>query len=59
MTAQQSPLAELIGRARNPLNFLLLSLAAVSFVLGDQRAAAVITVMPDFNSATEKLAKAQ
>ena len=42
---QQSPLAELIGRARNPLNFLLLSLAAVSFVLGDQRAAAVIAVM--------------
>ena len=42
---QQSPLAELIGRARNPLNFLLLSLAAVSFSLGDRRAAAVITVM--------------
>lgn len=42
---QQSPLAELIGRARNPLNFLLLSLAAVSFFLGDRRAAAVITVM--------------
>jgi len=42
---QQSPLAELIGRARNPLNFLLLSLGAVSFFLGDRRAAAVITVM--------------
>jgi Mg2+-importing ATPase len=42
---QQSPLAEPIGRARNPLNFLLLSLAAVSFFLGDRRAAAVITVM--------------
>ena len=42
---QQSPLAELIGRARNPLNFLLLSLAAVSYFLGDRRAAAVIIVM--------------
>jgi len=42
---RQSLLAELIGRARNPLNFLLLSLAAVSFFLGDRRAAAVITVM--------------
>src|SRR5215469_12062359 len=42
---QQNPLAELFGRARNPLNFLLLSLAAVSFFLGDRRAAAVITVM--------------
>ena len=41
----QSLFAELIGRARNPLNFLLLSLAAVSFSLGDRRAAAVITVM--------------
>ena len=42
---RQSLLTELIGRARNPLNFLLLSLAAVSFFLGDRRAAAVITVM--------------
>jgi Mg2+-importing ATPase len=42
---QQSLFAELIGRARNPLNFLLLSLAAVSYFLGDRRAAAVITVM--------------
>jgi Mg2+-importing ATPase len=41
----QSLFAELVGRARNPLNFLLLSLAAVSFSLGDRRAAAVITVM--------------
>ena len=42
---QQSLVEELIGRARNPLNFLLLSLAAASYFLGDQRAAAVIAVM--------------
>jgi P-type Mg2+ transporter len=42
---RQSLFAELVGRARNPLNFLLLSLASVSFSLGDRRAAAVITVM--------------
>ena len=42
---RQSLLAEFLGRARNPLNFLLLSMAAVSFFLGDQRAAAVIVVM--------------
>ena len=42
---QQSLVEELIGRARNPLNFLLLSLAAVSYFLGDKRAAAVIAVM--------------
>jgi Mg2+-importing ATPase len=42
---RQSLFRELVGRARNPLNFLLLSLAAVSFSLGDRRAAAVITVM--------------
>jgi magnesium-transporting ATPase (P-type) len=42
---RQSLFAELVGRARNPLNFLLLSLAAVSYFLGDRRAAAVITVM--------------
>jgi Mg2+-importing ATPase len=42
---QQSLVEELIGRAKNPLNFLLLSLAAASYVLGDQRAAAVIAVM--------------
>src|SRR6516225_3634945 len=41
---RQSLFAELVGRARNPLNFLLLSLA-VSYFLGDRRAAAVITVM--------------
>ena len=42
---RQSLFAELVGRARNPLNFLLLSLAAVSYFLGDRRAAAVISVM--------------
>ena len=42
---QQSLVEELIGRAKNPLNFLLLSLAAISYFLGDQRAAAVIAVM--------------
>src|SRR5215469_9122611 len=42
---RQSLFAELVGRSRNPLNFLLLSLAAVSYFLGDRRAAAVITVM--------------
>jgi Mg2+-importing ATPase len=42
---QQSLVEELIGRAKNPLNFLLLSLAAASYFLGDQRAAAVIAVM--------------
>jgi P-type Mg2+ transporter len=42
---QQSLVEELMGRAKNPLNFLLLSLAAASYFLGDQRAAAVIAVM--------------
>jgi P-type Mg2+ transporter len=42
---QQTVLEELIGRAKNPLNFLLLTLAAVSYSLGDTRAAAVIAGM--------------
>jgi Mg2+-importing ATPase len=42
---RQGLLQELIGRAKNPLNFLLLTLAAVSYFLGDQRAAAVIAAM--------------
>ncbi|HYZ41723.1 MAG TPA: cation-transporting P-type ATPase [Stellaceae bacterium] len=41
----QSLPQELLGKAKNPLNFLLLTLAAVSFFLGDTRAAAVIAVM--------------
>ena len=36
---------ELWGRARNPLNALLLTLAALSFFLGDVRAAVVIAAM--------------
>ena len=40
-----SVLRELWGRAKNPLNALLLSLAAVSYFLGDIRAAIVIGVM--------------
>ena len=35
----------LLGRARNPLNFLLLGLAAVSWATGDVRAAIVIVAM--------------
>jgi Mg2+-importing ATPase len=42
---QQTIAEELIGRAKNPLNFLLITLAALSFLLGDARAAAVIVVM--------------
>ena len=38
-------LQELWGRARNPLNALLLTLAAVSYFLGDVRAAVVIGAM--------------
>ncbi len=38
-------LAELWGRARNPLNALLLTLAAVSWFLSDPRAAVVIAGM--------------
>ena len=38
-------LQELWGRARNPLNALLLTLATVSYFLGDIRAAIVIAVM--------------
>src|SRR5215470_11932298 len=36
---------ELIGRTRNPLNALLLTLAAVSYFLGDVRAAIIISAM--------------
>ena len=36
---------ELAGRAKNPLNGLLLSLAFISYLLGDIRAAVVIAVM--------------
>jgi P-type Mg2+ transporter len=42
---QQTLVEELIGRAKNPLNFLLLTLAAASYFLGDKRAAGVIAGM--------------
>ena len=41
----QSMGRELLGRARNPLNFLLLGLAGVSWATGDVRAAVVIVAM--------------
>ena len=43
--ARHTILGELVGRSVNPLNALLLSLATVSYFLGDQRAAIVIAVM--------------
>jgi len=42
---EPSALSEFIGRARNPLNALLLSLAAVSWFTGDARAAIVIALI--------------
>ena len=44
ITRERKPtiLQEIWGRARNPLNALLLTLAAVSHFLGDDRAAIVI-----------------
>jgi Mg2+-importing ATPase len=41
----QSMLREFAGRAKNPLNALLLSLAGVSWLTGDPRAAVVIALM--------------
>jgi hypothetical protein len=38
-------LEELVGRANNPLNLLLMGLAGVSYFLGDVRAAIIIVVM--------------
>jgi Mg2+-importing ATPase len=43
--AHPSVVQELWGRAKNPLNALLLSLATVSYFLGDVRAAVVIAIM--------------
>jgi P-type Mg2+ transporter len=40
-----SVLRELWGRVKNPLNALLVSLATVSYFLGDIRAAIVIAIM--------------
>ena len=47
VTREEAPtiLQEIWGRARNPLNALLVTLAAVSLVLGDARAAIVIVIM--------------
>ncbi len=47
ITQEERPtiLRELAGRAKNPLNGLLLSLALVSYLLGDLRAAIVIAIM--------------
>ena len=47
VTREQRPsiAKELWGRARNPLNALLVTLAVVSYSLGDVRAAAVVLVM--------------
>jgi len=47
VTRERKPtiLAEIWGRAKNPLNALLLSLACVSYFLSDVRAAVVIAVM--------------
>jgi P-type Mg2+ transporter len=47
VTRERRPtlLKELWGRAKNPLNALLLTLGAMSFFLGDARAAIVIAVM--------------
>lgn len=43
--AQQTIAGEIIRRSINPLNLLLLTLATASYVLGDQRAAIVISIM--------------
>src|SRR6478752_158069 len=43
--ARHTILVEIISRSINPLNVLLLTLAAVSYLLGDQRAAIVIAIM--------------
>ena len=47
ITREKKPtiLRELVGRAKNPLNALLLTLAIVSYFLGDVRAAVVIATM--------------
>jgi Mg2+-importing ATPase len=47
VTRERKPtiLQEIAGRARNPLNALLLTLAVVSYFLGDMRAAIVIALM--------------
>ena len=43
--ARQSIAMQLLGRVRNPLNLLLLTLAGVSFAMGDHVAAVIIFIM--------------
>ena len=43
--ARHTILGEIVSRSLNPLNLLLLTLAAASYFVGDQRAAFVIAVM--------------
>ena len=43
--ARHTILGEIVSRSINPLNLLLLTLAAASYFIGDQRAAFVIAVM--------------
>ena len=43
--ARHTIVGEIISRSMNPLNLLLLTLAAASYFIGDQRAAFVIAVM--------------
>ena len=43
--ARHTILGEIVSRSINPLNVLLLTLAAASYLLGDQRAAIVIAIM--------------
>jgi P-type Mg2+ transporter len=43
--ARQTILVEIVTRSINPLNMLLLALAAASYFLGDRRAALVIAIM--------------
>jgi len=54
VTREQRPsiVKELWGRARNPLNALLVTLAAISYLLGDVRAAVVVLVMVVLSVAT-------
>ncbi len=43
--ARHTIVGELVSRSMNPLNLLLLTLAAASYITGDQRVAIVIAVM--------------
>src|SRR5204862_1799858 len=43
--ARHTILGEIVSRSMNPLNLLLLTLAAASYFIGDERAAFVIAIM--------------